>query len=250
MTSKNAGSSRAVSNPNSSGSKGFWLALGALLLIGALVIGLIVYNGRGAQADRAAENAEQVDGVSMDFSDNTVTLKADGQDGGTQARIFEDFSCSYCAKLSVETDADMLEKIKDGTYTVEIHPLVFLDGTGATHQTGHSTRALAATLALAEHGEVTPYWNLRKFLMEQQQQAYNSVDSNELADMAKDFGASKEAVEDIRSEAFIDKAKEVGAANESWLQEKTGEVSSPRVFVNDEEVESDKLFNWVEEYSK
>ena len=47
MTSSNSkankGASRSVANPNSSGSKGFWMALSALVLIGALVIGLIVY---------------------------------------------------------------------------------------------------------------------------------------------------------------------------------------------------------------
>lgn len=250
-TQKNSksGSSKAVANPNTSGSKGFWLALGALVIIGALVIGLIVYNGRGAQAERIAENTESVEGVEMDFSDNTITLSGEGKEG-KEVRIFEDFSCSYCAELSTKTDKDMLEKIKDGTYKVEIHPMVFQDGVGDSYQPGHSTRALAATLSLADHGDLTAYWNLRKFLMENQQQAYNQYDMDGLADLARDYGASKAAVEDIREGKHTEMAKQVSEANETWLVDNTGELSSPRVLIDGKEVDSDKLFNWVKEYDK
>ena len=251
MTTKASKSgTKKVTNPNSAGNRGFLWALLALLLVGALVIGLIVYNGRGAQADRLAENTDNVDGVSMDFSDNTITLSKEGGKGDIEARIFEDFACSYCSELSVKTDADMLSAIKDGKVTAEIHPLVFQDGTGENYQPGHSTAGLAATLALAEHGDVQAYWNLRKTLMEEQQNLFRQVGPEELADMAKDFGASKEAVEDIRNNKFEEKAKEVGQANEQWLEDNTGNLSSPRVLIDGKDVEQDKLFNWVEEYTK
>lgn len=242
-----SGSTRAVANPNSSGSKGFWWALAALLLIGALVIGLIVYNGRGAQADRVAENSESVEGVEMDFSDNTITLKPAEGEAEKAASIFEDFSCSYCAKLSKETDAEMLENIRAGKLEIDIHPLVFQDGYEETYTPGHATTSLAATLALAEHGELQAYWNLRKVLMEQQQQVYNSVDANDLADMARDFGASKEAIEDIRNEKFKEMALEVGDANAQYLIDETGQLSSPRVLVDGKDVESNPLSNWMDD---
>lgn len=239
--------STKVANPNSSGGKGFLWALLALLLIGALVIGLIVYNGRGAQADRIAENVEKVDGVNMEFVDNTITLSGDSAEGAKEAALYEDFSCSYCADLAEKTDSEMLEKIKAGELTVKFHPMVFLDGTGQQYNPGHSTLALAAVLALAEKGETEAMWNMRKALLEQQQSLYGSADANKLADMAKDFGASKEAVDAIRNGEYEAKAKEVGEANEADLVEKTGELSSPRVLVDGKDVESNPLENWIDD---
>lgn len=247
-TDRAAGSSRAVANPNSSGNNTFWWALGALLLIGALVIGLIVYNGRGAKADRIAEQTESIDGVSVTYANNVVTLSP--KDGtGKKAALFEDFSCSYCAQLSRETDAEMIKNIEDGKLTVDIYPLTFLDGSGVTYMEGHSTRALAATLALIERDEMQAYWNLRKLLMEQQQTVYNS-DNDKLADYAKDFGASKEAIEDIRNGKYMEQAREVGDANAKYLQDTTGELSSPRVLVDGKDVESNPLSDWMKDLLK
>lgn len=240
------GSTKVV-NPNSTGSKGFWWALAALLLIGALVIGLIVYNGRGAKADRIAENVQEVDGVSMEFVDNTIKLTGEGSNAEKEAALYEDFSCSYCADLAEKTDDEMLERIQAGELAMSIHPMSFLDGTGEQHQVGHSTRALAAVLVLAEKGEVEPFWNLRKTLLEQQQSLYNSADNNTLADLARDFGASKGAVDAIRNGDYLDQAKEVSAANEKQLQDLTGELSSPRVLVDGKDVEANPLAGWLDE---
>ncbi|WKK62076.1 thioredoxin domain-containing protein [Corynebacterium sp. P3-F1] len=240
------GSTKVV-NPNTGGSKGFLWVLLALLLIGALVIGLIVYNGRGAQSDRQAEKIQNVDGVNMEFTDNTFTLSGEGADGAKEAALYEDFSCHYCAELAEKTDDKMLDKIKSGELTVKIHPMIFLDGTGGQYNPGHSTHTLAAVLALAEKGETEAYWNLRKALLEQQQSLYGSADANTLADMAKDFGASKDAVEAIRNGDYEEKAKEVGVANEQDLEDKTGELSSPRVLVDGKDVESNPLENWIDD---
>lgn len=235
-----------MSNPNSTGGKGFLWALLALLLIGALVIGLIVYNGRGAQADRLAENMQDVDGVNMEFADNAITLSGENSDGAKEAAIYEDFACHYCAELAKKTDDEMLEKIKSGELKVSIHPLNFLDAPGGEFTAGHSTYTLAAALALADKGETEAYWNLRKALLEQQQ-SLAGIDANALADMAKDFGASKEAVSAIRDGEYEEQAKEIGDANADHLQEKTGEISSPRVLVDDADVASDPLENWIDD---
>lgn len=240
------GSTKVV-NPNTGGSKGFLWALLALLLIGALVIGLIVYNGRGAQSDRQAEKIQNVDGVNLEFTDSTFTLSGEGADGAKEAALYEDFSCHYCAELAEKTDDKMLDKIKSGELTVKIHPMVFLDGTGAQYNPGHSTQALAAVLALADKGEGEAFWNMRKQLLEQQQSLYGSADADKLADMAKDLGASRDAVDAIRNGEYEDRAKEVGEANEQDLVDKTGELSSPRVLVDGKDVESNPIENWVDD---
>lgn len=245
-TKKSAKGSTKVVNPNSSGGKGFLWAILALLLVGALVIGLIVYNGRGAIADRIAENVEPVDGVNMELADNTVTLSGENSDGAKEASLYEDFGCHYCGVLAKKTDEQMLEKIKAGELKVHIHPMTFRDGTGERYEAGHSTNTLAATLALVDKGEVEPYWNLRKALLEEQE-SLAGVTPDQLADMAKSVGASKGAVEAIRKSEYMDQAKELGEANEKSLVDKTGELSSPRVLVDGKDVESNPLENWIDD---
>ena len=256
MTSSNSkankGASRSVANPNSSGNKGFWVALSALVLIGALVIGLIVYNGRSAQADRIAEKVQPVEGVSMELTDNIITLSAapaEGEEANTkeakEAGIYEDLACHYCAELAKATDDDMLAKIKAGDLKVNIHPLTFLDGTAERYSPNRSTHSLAALLALADKGEVEAYWNLRKILLEQQDTLYTGTDDNKLADLAREVGASKGAVEAIRNGEYLERAKEIGDANQEDLVDKTGQLSSPRVLVDGKDVDSDPLENWI-----
>lgn len=242
----NTKGSTKVSNPNSTGGKGFLWAILALLLVGALVIGLIIYNGRGALADRIAENVEPVDGVNMELTDNTITLSGENSENAKEASIYEDFTCHYCADLATKTDDQMLEKIKSGELKVHIHPMVFLDGTGAKYSVGDSTNLLAAALTLADKGETEAYWNLRKALLEEQQ-SLGGVTPDQLADMAKSVGASKDAVNAIRDGEYVDKATELGEANEKDLQDKTGELSSPRVLVDGKDVESNPLENWIDD---
>ena len=245
-TKKSAKGSTKVANPNSTGGKGFIWAILALLLVGALVIGLIVYNGRGAMADRIAENVEPVDGVTMELTDNTVTLSGENSDGAKEASIYEDFGCYYCSELAKKTDEQMLEKIKAGELKVHIHPMVFLDGTAEKYKPAHSTNTLAAALALADKGEVEPYWNMRKALLEEQENLAG-VTPDQLADIAKSVGASKGAVEAIRNSEYMDQAKELGEANEKDLVDKTGDLSSPRVLVDGKDVESNPLENWIDD---
>lgn len=225
------------------------MALSALVLIGALVIGLIVYNGRGAQADRIAEKVQPVEGVSMELTDNIITLSAapaEGEEANTkEAGIYEDLACHYCAELAKATDDEMLEKIKAGDLKVNIHPLTFLDGTAERYSPNRSTHSLAALLALADKGEVEAYWNLRKILLEQQDTLYTGTDDNKLADLAREVGASKGAVEAIRNGEYLERAKEIGDANQEDLVDKTGQLSSPRVLVDGKDVDSDPLENWI-----
>lgn len=258
--------SRSVQNPNEKSNGGFWLALLAILLIAGLVIGLIVFNGRSKQESKGGDGeqgTEQVDqaspvdermnkkydekvigGLKLDYSadEGIITLTSDATaDDAKKAALFQDYSCSYCADLAIETDKDMIAKINEGKVAVEIRPLNFLD----RGQVNHSTRALAATLALVNDGDVATYWKLNAALMEDQANAYTNSSPDYLADLAQKLGASEKAVAEIREEKYNDEANQVGQKNAEWLQNETKTVSSPRVFVDGEEVK-DNQFAWLD----
>lgn len=225
--------SRSVSDPNAKGSSNFLWVIVAVIAIAAIVIGVVVWQAQGQRTDALAERATDTN-VEMQLDESMVTLA--GQEPAAEAEvvdIYEDFSCSYCAQLAENTDAQMLEEIENGNLIVNIHPMTFMDdGT-----VGHSTNSLAAALALAEHGDVDAYWSLREILFLDQQQVFNQWDEADYADAAAALGGSDEAVEAIRNGEFVSAAEEAGNANAAKLEETVGEVSTPRIIQDGQEVQ-------------
>ncbi|SDR72603.1 thioredoxin domain-containing protein [Corynebacterium timonense] len=241
---------RKVTNPNEKKGGGFIWAIVAVVAIAVLVIGLVVYNGRNQRDEAMAERMIPVDGLEVGYTegDETLVLSGGQNTDAPVVDLFEDFSCPHCADLAKETDEEMLEKIRAGELEVHLRPMTFLDGQGENYQVGHSTRALAAELALAGHNDVAAMWNLRVYLLENQQSAFNSLDADGFADLARDYGASDEAVQDIRDEAFLSTAEEMGKANLDYQNEQTGEAYSPRVMKDgqDLEIPSGDINDWVD----
>lgn len=143
--------------------------------------------------------------------------------------------------MAEATDAEALEEINAGNLAVSIHPMTFLDNQGD----GHSTQAVAALLALAEHDDVNALWNLREAMFENQQDIARSWGPDDFADAAAQMEASDEAVEDIRNGKFLEKAREAGEANGKDLESKVGRVSTPRVLMDGKDLEVEDINDWV-----
>ena len=236
--------STKISNPNSKGGSGFIWAIVAVIAIAAVVIGYIVMSGQGKKTEHLADReAVDVSFVS-EFSDNAVTLKADNAKADAPVvDLYEDFSCSYCSQLAENTDADMQAAIEAGDLVVNVRTLNFLDRGNVD---GHSTRAAAAVLALAEAGETDAYWNYRAALMEEQEDIYNKWSNDDFADAAKQIGASDAVVEKIRSGGNVESANDLATANADKLNAETGSVSSPRVIQDGKDVDSPDINQWLD----
>ena len=225
---------RKVENPNKKGNAAFIWAVLAVLAIALLVIGLIVYNGR--ENRNAAMQEEMIDATGINVAwnedEDIIHLTGSNKDAKT-AELFEDFSCSHCADLHAVSDEAMLDKLKAGEINVDLRPMTALDN----GQIGHSTEALAAELALFAHGDVNQAFTLRDYLFTNQQSAYNKYDNDGFADLARDYGASDDAVRDIRDGKYIDTAKRMGDANRAYQQDNFGEAWTPRVLVDGKDIE-------------
>lgn len=225
---------RKVQNPNAKGNKAFIWAVLAVIAIALLVIGMIVFNGRNERSAAMQEDMIDADGINVEYTDGSdiITLTGSNPDAPVGV-LYEDFSCSHCAELHQATDAQMIEALKAGEIAVELRPMVAQDrGT-----VGHATKSLAAFLALINHGDYNAAFTLRDYLFANQQQVFNNTDENALADMAADWGASKEAVSDIREKKFEDTAKQMGDNNLKYQQDKMGEAWTPRVVINGKDAE-------------
>ena len=243
--------SRKVTDPNASGKSGFLWGLVALLVIVAVVIGYIIWNGQSAKTDELADRAVDVN-MDMQYEDNSVVLKsANTKDDAPVVELYEDFSCSHCSELAVASDEKMAQAIEDGKMVVHIRTLNFMDGRDDPEKLdGYSTQAATAARALAEDGDIHAYWNLRKVLLEDQQDVARQWGAVEMADAAKAFDASGDAVDKIK-DMDLSAGQEFAAANYHKLEKDTGSVSSPRIFVDGEELElTSDLGAWVDQVAK
>lgn len=234
-----------VSDPNAKSGNGFIWGVGVLLVIIAVVIGYIVWNGK-----QANEIEVQDVNMSMDYKDNAITLKSDAADDDTpEVDLYEDFSCPHCADLAENTDEDMKQAIEDGKLIVHVRTLNFLDGEDVENEDGYSTKAVAAMSELAKSGDVKTYWNLRDYMMKNQQSIATKWDIEDIADQAKELGAEDDVVDSIKN-VDIKQGNKVAKANYDKLNKATGSVSSPRIVQDGKDIpdrESGQSLNdWVD----
>lgn len=240
---------RKVENPNKKGNTAFIWAVLAVLAIALVVIGLIVFNGRENRSAAIKEGMIDVEGINVAWNEDEDIIHLTGSNADAKtAELFEDFSCTHCADLHIASDEAMIEKLKAGEINVDLRPMTALD----KGEEGHSTKALAAELALFANGDLAQAFTIRDYLFQNQQTVYNKYDNDGFADMAKDYEASKEAVQDIRDGKFIETAKRMGADNMKYQEDNTGEAWTPRVLVDGKDIEDieGKRDDWPETLSQ
>ncbi len=178
-----------VTDPNAKGGNGFIWGVGVLLVIIAVVIGYIVWNGK--QSDDGIEDVN----MTMEYTDGAITLKGENATDDTpEVDLYEDYSCPHCAELAQATDGKMKQAIEDGKLIVHVRTLNFLDGEDIENQEGYSTKAAAAMSELAKSGDIKTYWNLRDYMLQNQQKVAISWDIKDIADAAREFGADDDVV--------------------------------------------------------
>ena len=240
-----------VTDPNAKGGNGFIWGVGVLLVIIAVVIGYIVWNGK--QSDDGIEDVN----MTMEYSDGAITLKGENATDDTpEVDLYEDYSCPHCAELAAATDGDMKQAIEDGKLIVHVRTLNFLDGKDIENQEGYSTKAAAAMSELAKSGDIKTYWNLRDYMLQNQQKVATSWDIKDIADAAKEFGADDDVVDSIK-DVDVKQGNKVAKTNYDKLDKETGTVSSPRIIKDGKDVPSEKdqkagknLGDWVEIVTK
>lgn len=232
--------STKIKNPNEK-SNGFLWALIALIVIVAVVVGYIVISGREANNNEYADREREAVSFSSSIDGSSIVLKSDNAaDNAKVVDLYEDYSCPHCRDLAEATDADMKQLIEEGKVIVHVRSLNFLDNAPG----GNSSRAGAAAYTIAESGDTETYWNYRTLLMQEQQNIYGQWDNAKFGNVAGQLGASEDVVNQITDGANMDAfANDVAAPNATKLEQDGGSVSSPRVFVDGQEVQD--VMNWT-----
>ncbi|MCF4007406.1 thioredoxin domain-containing protein [Corynebacterium uropygiale] len=232
--------SNRVKSPTKGGGAGFIWGILAIVVIAAVVIGYIVVKGSRSEEDLGIDlpGKEQVS-FSMTKEDNTIVLRSEAAtDASKKIDIYEDFACPHCGELASASDDELKEAIESGKAVVTLHPLTFLDR-GDTD--GHSHHALAAAWAVADSGDASLYWTYRGMLMENMNRIYKQWDDKHFAQAAKQMGAPEGIVKKIEKGELKEAVNHFSQDNAVKLEKETGQLTSPRIFVDGKEFDLTKL---------
>lgn len=236
-------SKKTVKNPTASSSKGFISVIVVLLLV---LVGAIFAFTKFAptKMDNVFKGYEnETVNMSMSYKNGVVTLENNPNENAKTLNLYEDFSCHYCASLAQTSDADLKKAIESGDIVLNIHTLNFLD----KEEKGYSTKAFAVAREMAESGDVDQYWNFRNFLFSDFENTYGLIGNDEEfeARLVSDLGLDKKYVDAARDDEKVDAANSDATGNVENLETLAGNVSSPRVFWDDEELNV-QTPGWVE----
>lgn len=242
---KNAKKSSSVSNPVESSNRGFIAFILVIVVLAVAIFGYIVVKGQASRADKLAERAVSISGVSMTFDKDNAEIKLVSSENSGQHRdvtIFEDFTCPHCGELAEATDGQMLEEIQNGNLDVTIAPMTFMDGAA----TGSSHEMLAAALAVADSGDVELWWNFRDGLFSNQFE-YAAVPREKYAELASALGANDDTVQAIVDGDYIDMAGTFGDMNEEKMKDANGgEVGTPLLLLDGQVLQSGASTDWID----
>ncbi len=128
-----------------------------------------------------AKPATGTDGA-VDFDGGFVSAGT----GSTKVDIWFDAMCPVCGAFEKANGETLSGAVKDGSITLRLHPLTFLDR--ASNGTGYSTRAAAALVCVGVHDSdhVLDYY--QALFTNQPGENSNGLTDKELAKRATDLG--------------------------------------------------------------
>ncbi len=206
------------------------IALAVVAIVAVVVV--VVISNRGSDAPTAGGTPEAVN------AEGAYTLG--NPDAEVTVQIIEDFQCPACAQFETLA-ADQLEGYISGDEVkVEYRTIAFLDQASTTD---YSSRALNASACVMGQGDEV--WSKFHGLMFERQppEGGAGLTDTELADIAEEAGADRDAVAScMGEERYAD-----------WIESTTekafevdGVEGTPTVFVNGELTEAAELETAVE----
>lgn len=235
-------------NPQPESSRSTYILGGlAIVVIAAVVIGGVLWQSDRDKPRNDSYGSVQSSDVQVVLQDNGVTLL--GKPGApVTIDVYEDPMCPYCAELEHKNGQELAQKIDEGSVAVRYHILNFLNQLSASGD--YSTRAVAAAQCVAATGNGRAYsaFHAALFSPDNQPAEKGSSDhsNDQLAQIARDSGASDEAAQCIASGARVEQAAADAEVGRQGLAA-SGATGTPAVINNGVVIDALGNENWVTE---
>ncbi|MRH88114.1 thioredoxin domain-containing protein [Nocardia sp. SYP-A9097] len=180
--------------------------------------------------------------VAMD-SDGAIVL---GKPDVTKTiDIYEDPLCPACGQLEKLYGQEIPQQVDEGKLSVRYRLVNFLDSKSGSKD--YSTRAVAANECVAQAGDGPAYAKFHTLLFTTKQPSEGGSDHNnqDLAAIAKESGASADALKCITTGDRLDSARNHAESAMKALTSASGDrVATPSVFLDGHKIDVNKE-DWV-----
>ncbi len=222
MSNKKSGVQQATSKyqPSATSSRSTYVLAGAaVLVIAALVIGGIIWNGRRDKG-----------GVDDAVLSSNAALIIGAPNAPQTIDVFEDFMCPYCKEFEQQSGEPMVKAIDAGKLRVRYHLLTFLNRSSASKD--YSSRAAGAAQCVAEGEKREVFLKFHSALFANQPSEGGSTDHSnaDLANLAAQQGAGPATQKCITDGAKVDAANKAAEESNNQLSKATGgQAGTPTV---------------------
>lgn len=239
-------SSKNNHKPQPESSKSTYILGGlAVLVIAVIVIGGIFWQNQRSEPLNDGYGGVKNSEVAVQSQENGVVLMGT-PDAATTVDLFEDPMCPACRLFEDRYGQQIAQAVDDGEIAVRFHLMNFLDETSSSGD--YSTRAIAATKCVADSGDAIAYSAFHTALFAEANQPAEGGDSDpsneDLAQLARDAGASDDAAACIESGDGVEQAAAYGAASSEALAA-AGANSTPSVVHNGTVIDAFGDADWI-----
>ncbi|MEV6770145.1 thioredoxin domain-containing protein [Nocardia sp. NPDC051030] len=224
-------------------------ALGAVAVAVLLLIVFAVY-----QWNRGGSDEVRNDGYGSSHDPAvSVALDSDGAivigkpNVAKTIDVYEDPLCPACGLMEKTYGQEIAQQVDQGKLTVRYRMVNFLDRSSGSKD--YSTRAIAANECVAQAGDGPAYskFHALLFTTKQPSEGGSDHDNKELAAIAKESGASDDAVTCITKADRLDPARNHA---EAALKSLGDRAATPTVLIDGKKVDVFKDTDWVLNASK
>ncbi|WP_223690656.1 DsbA family protein [Leifsonia poae] len=159
-------------------------ALGAALLAAALLVGVAACSIVGGSSSVPTSTAKPPSGTEGAVNFDKGYLQAGT--GDKRVDVWVDPMCPFCGQFEKTNGATIASAVSDGSITLRIHPLTFLDPN--SNGTGYSTRAVAALTCVGVNDPDRMVEYFQALFKDQPEEGSSGLTDEELAKRATDLG--------------------------------------------------------------
>lgn len=216
-------------------------AVGAALLAALLLVGAaawFVLSRGGSDVEGISQLPDGIDVPSVSDDHGGISFGASGEAGSTsgddavRVDLYVDFLCPGCGAFEQVNGADLEALRADGTATVVLHTISFLDG--RSDGSSYSTRAAAAFAYVAEKAPAAAYDFQVALFDHQPAEGEPAPDDARLEQIAQEAGvpaAVADGISDQRYRDFVGALTQV-AFGDPDLLDAQGRFTTPTVLVD------------------
>ena len=219
-------------------------AAGTAVLTVALVVWLVLGRG-GPQVEGISELPDGVDVPSVSDVHGGIAFGASGEagstsgDGAVRVDVYVDFLCPACAQLEAVNGADLESLRADGSATVVLHAISFLDA--KSDGGSYSTRAAAAFAHVAEESPAEAYEFQAALFARQPAEGGVALTDEQIESIALEVGVPADVagtIADERYRDFVGALTQV-AFGDPDLLDAQGRFTTPTILVDGTVFEGD-----------